>query len=445
MKTILEMPGKANSAVALKSKIIWRGQEEYPRMDMKNTRTPGGFDWERACWTKDESQKTEAEIIITGDWAPIRGFADIMEKTPEAIYGDLLPVLRGGDLRITNMECTLFGEKPVWKSGAVFKGGAEHIAALTSVPFDVVTLANNHVLDYGAEAFGQTKEFLRKNHVKFLGAGLTPEDACRPLIVNVKGIRIGLVNFSEGEDLSSPSEGPGVCGWEPERIAGMVKELRKNADIIIVICHCGLEYIAFPPPYVTDAFKRIADAGADLIVGHHPHVPQGVQIYNGVPICYSLGNFAFYQETDLLYRKLGYFVRAAITKKSVSRIEIIPYEINADRLDLLKDDKYDRFMKVLQKLSLPLDSDQGIKDAWHGTLRYYGLSGFQKEIDMILKTMANEPGKGAAMLRNRVITMQHKQQWTDAMTRIMDGTIGESPDWAYETAKEWLTKKRETT
>jgi poly-gamma-glutamate synthesis protein (capsule biosynthesis protein) len=161
-----------------------------------------------------------------------------------------------------------------------------------------------------------------------------------------------------------------------------------------------------------------------------------------VPICYSLGNFVFYQETDLLYRKLGYLVKAGITKNSVSHIKIVPYEINANSLNLLKEDKYARFMNALQKISMPLSNDQTIKDAWHGFLRYYGINGFYKEIDMIIKRMVDEPQKGAAMLRNRVATMQHNQHWIDAMTRIMEGTIDESPAWAFELTKEWLTKKR---
>jgi hypothetical protein len=412
-------------------------------MDMNNSQKRSDcFDWENGCWIHEKSREADAEIVISGDWAPIRAFDEIIGHAPEAIYGDLLPVLRGSDLRITNLECTLFGENPVWKSGAVFKGRAEHIRGLTAVPFEVVTLANNHVFDYGSEAFNRTKELLTTNSIRFLGAGMSAEEAQAPLMIDLKGIRIGIVNFSEGEDLTSAARGPGVFGWELERVINIVKELEKTADIIVVICHCGVEYIAFPPPYVADAFRRIADAGADLIIGHHAHVPQGVQIYNHVPICYSLGNFVFFQETDLLYRKIGYFVQAGITKESVTSLKIIPYEIGAGSLNLLKKDRYDRFMKALQKVSLPLAEDQTIRDAWNGFLRYYGVNGFYKEIDMILKKMADEPQKGAAMFRNRVATMQHHRHWIDAMTRIMDGTINDSPAWAYDLTKEWLTQKR---
>ncbi len=407
-----------------------------------NHQTPDGFDWDNGYWINEKSSGTEVEIIISGDWAPIREFDRIIEQTPEVIYGDVLPSLRNSDLRITNLECTLFGDTPVWKSGAVFKGRPEHIRGLTSVPFDVVTLGNNHVFDYGIEAFNQTKKLLEENSIRFLGAGNSAEEARSPLIIDLKGIKIGIVNFSEGEDLTAAVHGPGVFGWEVERVACLVEELRKAADIIIVICHCGVEYIAFPPPYVTNAFKLIAEAGADLIIGHHPHVPQGIQIHNNTPICYSLGNFVFYQETDLLYRKTGYLVKAGLAKGCISNLRIIPYEIGAEGISLLKEDKCDRFFNDLKIISQPLADEHSVMDAWYGFLRYYGVTGFQKEINMIMKKLEDEPNKGAAMFRNRVSTMQHNQHWIDAMTRIMDGTIDDSPAWAYDLTAKWLTEKR---
>jgi hypothetical protein len=401
------------------------------------------FDWGRGRWVKAAARQAQAEIVIASDWAPIRAFDGIVARSPEAVYGDVLPVLRQSDLRIVNLECALSGDgSPVWKSGSVFKGRPEHIRGLTAVPFEVVTLANNHVLDYGPEAFSQTLKLLGDNSIRSVGAGMSAEEARRPLIVDLSGVRIGIINFSEGEDLTAAVSGPGVFGWEVDTAVDIVRALRPEVHVILVICHGGVEYIPFPPPYLASAFRRISDAGADLIVGHHAHVPQGVEICNGVPICYSLGNFVFYQETDLLYRKLGYLVKAGVSREGLAHIELIPYEIGSDSLRLLKGDEAALFFESLKKVSLPLAYPEGIVDAWHGFLRYYGLQGFRDEIAMILAKMDQEPSKGAAMLRNRVATMQHREHWIDAMTRIMDGTIKVSPQWALDLSVEWLTRKR---
>lgn len=402
-----------------------------------------GFEWSRGRWVNAAVPRARAEIVIASDWAPIRAFDEIVAHSPEAVYGDVLPILRQGDLRIVNLECALSGDaSPVWKSGSVFKGRPEHINGLTAVPFEVVTLANNHVFDYGPEAFSRTLKLLSENSIRSVGAGMSVEEAHRPLIIDLNGVRIGIINFSEGEDLTSAASGPGVFGWEVDTVVDCVRAIRPGVDVILVICHGGVEYIPFPPPYLAEAFRRIAGAGADLIVGHHAHVPQGVQVLSGVPICYSLGNFVFYQETDLYYRKLGYLVKAGVSQGGLAHIELIPYEIGSENLRLLQGDESALFFDSLKKVSLPLADPEGIAEAWHGFLRWYGLTGFCNEIAMIRAKMDQEPAKGAAMLRNRITTMQHSQHWIDAMTRIMDGTIDEAPQWALDLAVEWLTRKR---
>jgi poly-gamma-glutamate capsule biosynthesis protein CapA/YwtB (metallophosphatase superfamily) len=401
------------------------------------------IDWQRGTWTPTGAANAAAEIVITSDWAPIRNFAPIIAAHPEAIYGDLLPLLRQADLCITNLECPLTDtETPVWKSGAVLKGAAKHIKGLAAVPFDIVTMANNHVFDYGVAAFTETTNLLDANNIDRLGAGMNASEACHPLVRDVNGIRLAIVNFSEGEDLTAAGDGPGVFGWEVEHVADMVADLKNRVHAVVVICHCGVEYIPFPPPYVADAFQRIAEAGADLIIGHHPHVPQGIQVHDNVPICYSLGNFVFYQETDLLFRKVGYLVKAGLGKQGLTHITVVPYEIRADRLALLTGEDLEEFMHSLEEISAPLSDNDSIAAAWHGFLCRYGLSGFEQEIGMLMEEIRKQPQKGAAMFRNRVATMQHNQHWIDALTRIVNGTINDAPDWAVALTEQWFTRKR---
>ena len=104
--------------------------------------------------------------------------------------------------------------EPVSKSGAVLKGVSGHISGLTRVPFEVATLGNNHVFDYGTEAFVKTRDLLHENNIKTVGAGMSIEEASAPLIIPCKGSKIGIINFSEGEDLTAAGENPGVFGWE---------------------------------------------------------------------------------------------------------------------------------------------------------------------------------------------------------------------------------------
>jgi poly-gamma-glutamate synthesis protein (capsule biosynthesis protein) len=401
--------------------------------------------WQNGTWTKQPPKGRRHEICITSDWAPIRAFSRIILDDPEAVYGNVLPELRTSDLRITNLECPLTrSDTAVYKSGSVLKGGPEHITGLTAVPFDIVTLANNHVFDYGVGAFRETTDLLAANGIRFVGAGITRQAAVEPLIVRVAETTIALVSFSEGEDLTGAVNGGGVFGWEINAVAEAVKTAKTAADLVFVICHAGVEYIPFPPPYLVSALMAIADAGADLVVGHHPHVPQGIQILGSVPIAYSLGNFVFYQPSDLIYRKVGYMLKVEISEKSLTGLRLVPYQITNQGLNLLDGTRLAWFFDKMQRISQPLETMDDIEDAWNGFLRHYGVGGFFDEIDMLLGKLKEDPPKGAAMIRNRIATMQHREHWIDAMTRIMCGTIDDAPDWACKLTREWLTRTIQT-
>jgi len=408
--------------------------------------TISSFDWEKGYWAADiivsHSKKATAKICIAGDWAPIRTFEKVMETSPESVYGNLLPILKSADLSIVNLEAPLSDRgDAVFKSGAVFKGRQQHIKALTAVPFHVVTLANNHVFDYGVDAFEDTVDVLNQHHIQWTGAGMSLEEACTPLLIDVNDLKIAIVNFSEGEDLTSAGEKPGVMGWNLSKIEETIKSLKSKVDFIIVISHCGIEYIPFPPPYVARAFEQMARAGADIVIGHHPHVPQGIQFYNNIPICYSLGNFVFYQQTDLYYRKLGYLVNLELNKDSLVSFELVPYKINDPGLSLLKKSKLHTFREKFKEISLPLQDEKKLEKAWHGFLHYYGINGFFNEISMITEKIQTDPQKGAAMFRNRMTTLQHCHHWKDFMTRIVEGKLESSPLWARSLIDEWLTCK----
>jgi len=401
------------------------------------------INWEHGSWHASGAGPSVADVMIAGDWAPIRDFSETILEKPESIYGDLLPVLRDCHLRVVNLECPLVDKgTPVHKSGAVLKGVSGHINGLATVPFEVATLANNHVFDYGIDAFVQTRNLLQQHGIQSTGAGMSIAEAEKPLMTSVNGVVIAIINFSEGEDLTAAStESPGVLGWEIDRVIERIREIRSRVHVIIVICHGGVEYIPFPPPYLADVLQRIAEAGADLVIGHHPHVPQGVQIHHGVPICYSLGNFVFFQPTDLLYRKIGYLVRAGLTTEGVSSLRIIPYEIRSDRLLRVSEKNLPHALKMLASLSEPLPQVTGITDAWHGFLKYYGIDGFKHEIAGILDRIDDEAPKAAAMFRNRLTTLQHFHHLSDLMTRIMDGTLDDAPSWAVEFVTEYFTRK----
>ena len=396
---------------------------------------------ERYRRARGKSGSSEISIVIASDWAPIRALETVVRSTPDAVYGDMLPVLRGADLRIVNCECALTAaRKPVWKSGAVFKGLPAHVAGLTCVPFEVACLANNHVFDYGLRGFRETLDVLRRDGIRTVGAGLRFEEALTPQTVLVKRTRVTILNFSEGEDLTASRGGPGVCGWEIDRLAALVRKAKKRGDFVIAVGHAGLEYIPFPPPYVVEAFRALAEAGADCVIGHHPHVPQGLEVRDGRLIAYSLGNFVFFQPSELYYRRTGFCLMIHVRGDRLSSYELLPYRITGQGLRKLDSREGSKFLSEIDRISEPLRSASGIAEAWQAYLAYYGPGGFKKEVLGILEKMETDPRKGAAMFRNRITTLQHSELWRDALTRFMAKKKIPVPAGMTRLIQEWFTK-----
>jgi len=386
-------------------------------------------------------RKTRTSVLVASDWAPIRAFDALVDDDPIAVYGDMLPILRQADLRIVNCECALTtATRPVWKSGAVFKGDPGHARGLTAVPFDVACLGNNHVLDYGVRGLRETLRLLKRHGVQTVGAGLTEDEAHAPLTMTRNGLTLHLVNVSEGEDLTSSRGGPGVVGWDIPRAAAAIGGCKKAGGVVIAIAHCGLEYVPYPPPYVVAAFRAMIDAGADAVIGHHPHVPQGIEYRAGRPIVYSLGNFLFYQHTELLSRKTGFCVTLQFDRKKFAGLELHPYRITDTGLRRLNPHEHTAFRETMKVLSKPFRTASGPERAWRAYLAHYGATGFAAEVSGILDRMKAEPQKAAAMFRNRITAMQHVELWRDHLTATMAGGPKGYPREAARMVEEYFTR-----
>ena len=185
--------------------------------------------------------------------------------------------LRSADLTLINLESPFYDQCPTTNEGIKFCVDPRAVEGLALAGVDVVNLANNHSRNYGQEGVGITQNFLQENKIAFIS------HENNFLIKEVKGTRFGFLGF----DLTS--------GYQEEEIIETVKEKRAQADILIISFHWGTEYTTEPTTKQVDLAHQAIDAGADLILGHHPHVIQRVEDYRGRKIVYSLGNFIFDQ------------------------------------------------------------------------------------------------------------------------------------------------------
>ncbi len=178
-----------------------------------------------------------------------------------------------------------------------FRMTPSRVSMMNEIGVDIVTLANNHSLDYGTDALVDTCTALDGAGIKYVGAGPNMDRARQLETIEVKGKTIGFLAASRvypDPDWVANSNKPGmVSGYDPSVLLEEIKKAESVCDYLVVYVHWGVERNEKPQEYQRTLGKQIIDAGADIVIGSHPHVLQGIEYYNGKPICYSLGNFIF--------------------------------------------------------------------------------------------------------------------------------------------------------
>lgn len=260
------------------------------------------------------------------------------------------------DISIGNLETsiTLRGNK--WPDKQFnFRSNPENLVAMKNAGIDVVSLANNHSLDYGYEGLLDTLDYLDKNGIDKVGAGKDKKEAFEEIIIEKNGYKVGILGFSRvvpHVDWWATGKRPGLAGAYDSHLQGAlekVKEVRENVDILILSIHWGTERQVTARDHDVIAAKKLIDAGADAIMGHHPHVLQGVEIYKGKPIFYSLGNFVFGVKNELTSNTM--IGRINFVDDKIESLQIIPFNIVAGRPVPVNEEEKNKKIQYINELS----------------------------------------------------------------------------------------------
>ncbi|URA10728.1 CapA family protein [Thermospira aquatica] len=242
-------------------------------------------------------RESAVRIFLAGDVNFSRSITNLVERDIDPLLY-VKRIIREADIAIVNLETTIATNGTPQTKTHVFRSPPEVLRFLTNAGVDIVSLANNHAMDYGAEAMFATRKHLQEYGILFTGAGSNWQDASRPLILTQKNITLAILctGFQKPEELLATDKRPGTAGLRWKRILSLVTHLEKEVDYLIFFVHWGWEYVA--PPLADEQISHahaLIDAGVDAIIGHHPHLIQGLEIYKGKPIFYSVGNFLFPQ------------------------------------------------------------------------------------------------------------------------------------------------------
>jgi poly-gamma-glutamate capsule biosynthesis protein CapA/YwtB (metallophosphatase superfamily) len=217
-------------------------------------------------------------------------------------FKDFAKILAKSDLRIANLECVVSAKKGKPEDKPYVLKAHPRVLPVLKKYFSAVSLANNHSYDYGEKTFLETLSLLEKAGLPYLGGGRDIFQAHEPKIFNVKGKKIALLAYNEFHPRSfeALADRPGVAWSEDEYVVYGIQRARElyEADYVITYPHWGVEQTKTALPRQVYLARLMIDAGADAVVGGHPHVTQNIETYKGKPIFYSLGNFVFNGFTD---------------------------------------------------------------------------------------------------------------------------------------------------
>jgi poly-gamma-glutamate capsule biosynthesis protein CapA/YwtB (metallophosphatase superfamily) len=257
-------------------------------------------------------------LALVGDLLPAANVLELMKKNGyDYPFRAAKPLLEAADIAAGNLETPITTRgTPANDKQYVFRGNPETISAIKEAGFDYLSLANNHTLDYGWQGLSDTMDFLDDAKLQHAGSGNDDKEAFAPAYIESKGMTVGFVSVTRVvPDVSWKADRihPGVAeAYSPDRAVASIKEAKQNADVVVVMVHWGVERMDTPAAHQTDLAHRFVDAGADLVIGSHPHVLQGFEAYKGKWIAYSLGNFVFTttalsktSETGVLNAKCG--------------------------------------------------------------------------------------------------------------------------------------------
>lgn len=348
----------------------WNMESEYlpaqaPETVLAETPMP-------VCTAEPADTEFDFTICFAGDinldenWYTTR----FLNEQPGGIYDcisqELVEVMQAADIMCLNNEFTYStGGAPLPGKAYTFRADPARVEVLEQLGVDAVTLANNHVYDYGEEALLDTFTVLEEAGVPYFGAGRTLEEAMKPLYLEVGGKTVALVAASRAEKYKMTPQAtdtqPGILRcYDTELFLRAIQEGKANADFCVAVVHWGTEYSYDLERAQLDTGRDYLDAGADAVIGAHSHCLQGMEYYEGKPIIYSLGNYWFNEKTlDTMLLQLHF---SGDDTQTQLEVQVVPAVQSGCRTTFVpEEDEQRRIFDFLESISVNVEiSDQGI-------------------------------------------------------------------------------------
>lgn len=286
---------------------------------------------------------------------------------------DLIALFADADVGVLNLECPITDadNTRIAKTGPHLLGAESCLTVAKQLNVGVLTLANNHCMDYGWQGLSDTLAACARGELLTVGAGANLADASQPLFVEQGGCRLAVVNFAENEWASADIDSPGANPYDLIDCARQIKSAAQQADHVLVVIHGGHEHHNLPSPRMVKEYRFFAESGASAIIAHHTHRISGYEVYDGVPIFYGLGNFLFTKPSRYPSWYSGLCVRLLFARQQPVDFEIFPVIQSQDdfKVDLARDTQRAMLLSEVAELSAVIDNDVALQQQWEAFVR----------------------------------------------------------------------------
>ncbi len=377
-------------------------------------------------------QFSNQSIITISAVGDISFMGNRRDKPHSKIFEDIRTVLQKADLTLGNLESPFVINGKAVPGKCILRGHPDWAFILKDAGFDIVSLANNHLMDFGIEGLETTIKALEEAQLYYAGAGRDEQEACAPRFVEIRDHRLAFLARTS-VIVSSPAyavaDQPGVAFLDLEETEKNIKSCKKKADIVILMIHWGLEEYQYPSPRQRHLARKLIDAGADLVLGHHPHVLQGVENIGKGLACYSLGNFLFddlrwtlidkegkpqeYSRNLSLENRKGGICNVILSKDSITSFHFLPTFIRTDAT-VKVDDTLERrrdFDRLCSRLR------------WPGYSLFWRMHSIKREWELRIKPLFQ---KNLTWSKFKKIRPEHFRYLLDTMKRCANITTEKS-------------------
>lgn len=308
-------------------------------------------------------------IAVAGDinfdenWGTMQYYNEQENGIYDCVDQTLLDQMNAADIMLINNEFSYSTNgSPMDGKYYTFRANPDRVEILKQMGVDIVTLANNHVYDYGEQAFEDTLTTLDETEIKHVGAGNNLEEAMEPVYYEVDGKTVAFVAASRAEkNVLTPEAGEDTSGilycYDPTLLCEEIAEAKEHSDFVIAYVHWGTEYSNDFDSTQETTGQQYLDAGADVVIGAHPHCLQGIEYYNGKPIVYSLGNFWFNEKR--LYTTLLKLNISGNAQDSQIEVQLVPALQSDYQTTYLSDpEQQTQFYDFMKNISVGISIDE---------------------------------------------------------------------------------------